>query len=233
MERRDTIMDIDYGHFYVTERVEHRFERLDGEPDFASGRPVLLTPGKVTVVSCVQSPYAPVMLIGTESEEDLPKLGEGWVLLDTVEYRPLYCGRMELWGCTTGQSNPSVHLDLHTSRTHQVRVYAKGREDAGQRFVESLDRDEVLHEGLEEYAIVFTPTGWQEPPQPDEELLRDPFLLDPRTGRRKVGSAYEQAAREYAGRQSSAEAQTGELSADAALNSGTPSKGWRLFPLWG
>ncbi|MDX2763585.1 hypothetical protein [Streptomyces europaeiscabiei] len=215
MERRDTIMDIDYGHFYVTERVEGGFERLDGEPDFVSGRPVLLTPGQVTVVSCVQSHNAPVTLIGTESEEDLPELGEGWALLDTVEYRPLYGGRMELWGCTTGQSKPSVHLDLPTSRTHLVRVYAKGREDADQRFVESLGKHEVLHEGLEEYAIVFTPTGWQEPPQPDEELLRDPFLLDPRTGRRKMGSPYEKAAREYARRQSSAEAQTGELSADA------------------
>ncbi|CAM5659476.1 hypothetical protein [Streptomyces pilosus] len=233
MERRDAMMDIDYGHFYVTERVEHGFERLDGEVDFASGRPVLLTPGKVTVVSCVQSHYAPVMLIGTESEEDLPKLGEGWALLGTVEYRPLYGGRMELWGCTTGQSKPAVHLDLSTSRTHLVRVYAKGREDADQRFVESLDRDEVLHDGLEEYAIVFTPTGWQEPPQPDEELLRDPFLLDPRTGRRKLGSPYEKAAREDARRQSSAEARTGELSADAAPHSGTPSEGWRRLPLWG
>lgn len=214
MERRDTIMDIDYSHFYVTERVEGGFERLDGEPDFASGRPVLLTPGQVTVVSCVQSHNALVTLIGTESEEDLPELGEGWALLDTVEYRPLYGGRMELWGCTTGQSKPPVHLDLPTSRTHLVRVYAKGREDADQRFVESLGRHEVLHEGLEEYTIVFTPTGWQEPPQPDEELLRDPFLLDPRTGRRRMGSPYK-AAREYARRQSSAEAHTGELSADA------------------
>jgi hypothetical protein len=79
-------------------------------------------------------------------------------------------------------------------------VYAKGREDANQRFVEGLGRDEVLHEGLEEYVIVFTPAGWQEPPQPDEELLRDPFLLDPRTGRRRVLHPKEQAAREAARR---------------------------------
>ncbi|MFH8612533.1 hypothetical protein ACH4D5_34150 [Streptomyces sp. NPDC018029] len=186
MERHDGIIDIDYSHFYVTERLEHGFESLAEESDFAGGRPVLLTPGQLTVCSCVQSHYAPVALISTGPDESLPELGEGWALLDTVEYQPVYGGRMELWGCTTGPSNPAVHLNVPTSHTHTVRVYAKGREDADQRFVESLDRDEVLHEGLEEYVIVFTPAGWQEPPQPDEELLRDSFLLDPSTGRRRV-----------------------------------------------
>ncbi|MHA4815402.1 hypothetical protein ACXZ65_13725 [Streptomyces aculeolatus] len=186
MERRDGIIDIDYGQFYITERVESGFERLDEPLDFTSGRPVLLTPGQVTVVSCVQSHYAPVALISTGPGEALPEFGEGWVLVDTVEYRPLYGGRMELWGCTTGPSDPPVHLHVTTSRTHTVRVYAQGREDADRRFVEGLGKDEVLNEGLEEYALVFAPAGWQEPPRPDEELLRNPFLLDPRTGRRKV-----------------------------------------------
>jgi hypothetical protein len=202
---------------YATERVEDGFERLDEEPDFASGRPVLLTPGQLTVCSCVQSHYAPVALISTGPDEGLPELGEGWALLDTVEYRPVYGGRMELWGCTTGPSNPAVHLNVPTSRTHTVRVYAKGREDANQRFVESLGRDEVLHEGLEEYVIVFTPAGWQEPPQPDEELLRDPFLLDPRTGRRRVFHPKEQAAREAARRSMATERQTDKPEANAGL----------------
>ncbi|WP_164716142.1 hypothetical protein [Streptomyces sp. WAC 06738] len=42
MERRDGIINIDYSQFYVTERVESGFERLDESPDFTSGRPVLL-----------------------------------------------------------------------------------------------------------------------------------------------------------------------------------------------
>ncbi|MGG8409069.1 hypothetical protein ACM614_21970 [Streptomyces sp. 12297] len=91
---------VEYSHFDVGEEWEAGFEQRDGKPDFASGRPVLVTAGSVTVVSRVQDHEAVVVL--AVSDGAVVPAGEGWDFLGSVEYRPVYGGRMGVWGPTSG-----------------------------------------------------------------------------------------------------------------------------------
>ncbi|MEU2563214.1 hypothetical protein ABZ626_28325 [Streptomyces longispororuber] len=182
---------VDYRQFYVMEVPDTDFDVPREEPDFASGNPVLVTPGQITISSEVQWHYAPVTLCQTSADDGWPPPTDQWVHLDSVEYRPVYHGRMRIFGCTTGPATPEVRLELSPDRTYTVHVYAKGREDAPARWEEYLADDEAeddedteddgsedgefddfQEQVFEEYLIVFVPLGYQEPPQPADRPWR-------------------------------------------------------------
>ncbi|WJV47521.1 hypothetical protein [Streptomyces flavofungini] len=179
------MISIDYRQFYVIEEPDSDFDVPRADRDFASGNPVLVTPGEITICSEVQWHYAPVTLCRASADVGLPPLADQWALLDSVEYRPVYHGGMRVLGCTTGPATPEVRLELSPGRTYTVHVYAKGREDAHARWEEYLADDvseddkeaedddsedgefDDFHEQVfEEYLIVFVPLGYQEAPQP-------------------------------------------------------------------
>ncbi|WP_190134170.1 hypothetical protein [Streptomyces longispororuber] len=189
------MISVDYSQFYVMEMYESEFDELPHmSPDFASHKPVLLTPGTITICSEVHWHYAPVTLLQVPTVDDIPTLGEEWAHLDSVEYRPVYRGTMQLYGCTTGPAEPDVRLQLDPGRTHAVHVYVKGRQDARVRWEEYLDNefpgedaytegndpsedeeDEFRKTVFEEYLIVFSPLGSQAAPQPADRPWRRRF----------------------------------------------------------
>ncbi|WP_282795184.1 hypothetical protein [Streptomyces sp. CC224B] len=192
MESHRGVISVDYSQFYVMEEPDSDFDVPQVDRDFASGKPVLVTPGEITICSKVQWHYAPVTLCSASVGVESPPIADEWVHLDSVEYRPVYRGAMRVFGCTTGPATPEVRLELSPNRTYTVHVYAKGREDAHARWDEYLandvsadddedtddDDDEYgevdnFHEQVfEEYLIAFVPLGYQESPQPAERPWR-------------------------------------------------------------
>ncbi|MGW1764319.1 hypothetical protein ACWCQL_09585 [Streptomyces sp. NPDC002073] len=169
---------VEYSHFDVGEEWEAGFEQRDGKPDFASGRPVLVTAGSVMVVSRVQDHEAVVVL--AVSDGAVVPAGEGWDFLGSVEYRPVYGGRMGVWGPTSGPAVSAADpvevfgrravpgepfLVLDPGVVYEVRVWARGRGTSAERFDAALDGDgDVPASGLEAYALLFVPAGRQEVP---------------------------------------------------------------------
>ncbi|MFM9607420.1 hypothetical protein DF268_06250 [Streptomyces sp. V2] len=55
-------------------------------------------------------------------------------------------------------------MALDPARTYAVQVWAQGREDSRERYEASAPGEAL--DGYETYAIVFAPSGAQEPPRP-------------------------------------------------------------------
>ncbi|WP_405606886.1 hypothetical protein [Streptomyces sp. NBC_00076] len=85
-------VNIEHGHFPVGEMWEPGFERRQGKPDFQTDEPVIVVPGRVIVTSRVHEHAAPVIVAVRDQEDDAP--GLGWTLLASVDYQPVYKGRM-------------------------------------------------------------------------------------------------------------------------------------------
>ncbi|MCF3124029.1 hypothetical protein IPZ68_30625 [Streptomyces arenae] len=203
MESSRGVISVDYSQFYVMEEVESDSAEIPHvSPDFASEKPVLLAPGYITMSSEVHWHYAPVTLCLVSAADELPSLGDQWAHLDSVEYRPVYRGRMRIFGCTTGPADPEVRLKLRPDRTYMVHVYAKGRDDARARWEQYLDDnsfedeyregdssadedgfDDFHEQVFEEYLIAFSPLGYQEPlPPADRPWYRRSRSATPEAG---------------------------------------------------
>ncbi|WP_158939434.1 hypothetical protein [Streptomyces sp. NRRL S-87] len=180
------VVDVEFAHFDVGEAAEEGFEPNGELPDFDAGRDVIPSAGCLTIVSRVQDHEACVALALSDSPGT--PAGEGWELLDSLSYRPVYGGRLEVWGPTSGAASPAASpmvvwgqavapgepvLELDPGRTYGVQVWAQGRHDAAERFDAALRAGaDALHQGLEAYVIVFTPDGHQEAPRPRPALTR-------------------------------------------------------------
>ncbi|MEV7415651.1 hypothetical protein [Streptomyces sp. NPDC089919] len=179
------LVDVEFAHFDVGEAVEEGFTTYDDRPDFKTERDVIPTAGCITVVSRVQDHGARVVLALSDSPGPP---AQGWELLGALSYRPVYGGRMEVWGPTSGPAVPTawaVHLwgraiapgepvlELDPGSTYRVQVWAHGRGESAERFDAALrEGGDAPYEGLESYVIVFTPAGRQEPPRPQSSATR-------------------------------------------------------------
>ncbi|MFJ5546309.1 hypothetical protein [Streptomyces sp. NPDC093225] len=168
------------------EAVVEGFEPYEEGPDFTSERVVLSSAGCIRIVSRVQDHEARVALALSESP-GVPG-GEGWELLDSVSYRPVYGGLLEVWGPTSGAASPAASpmevwgqavapgepvLELDPGSTYRVQVWAKGRHDSAERFDAALRAGtDAPQQGLESYVIVFTSDGDQESPRPRPATTR-------------------------------------------------------------
>ncbi|KOU30704.1 hypothetical protein ADK53_27815 [Streptomyces sp. WM6373] len=164
------VVGVAYSHFYIAEHVD---EGVDGLPDFRTDEPVIVTPGMLTIVSCVQAHDAWVTLMVAEAEP--VQQTEQWQSLGSWSYRPVNTGRMGISGPTTGPAVPALGwlpgsqgyaptLKLHPSTNYTVHVYARGREDSRARYEAAMDREEWgLREGFEHYVAIFVPAGEQAP----------------------------------------------------------------------
>ncbi|MFI6093111.1 hypothetical protein [Streptomyces sp. NPDC051218] len=167
------VVSIEYSHFYVHEAIENESERDDRTPDFRTDEPVIVTPGQLTVVSCVQSHDAWVSLMLTEVEPG--QQPEQWQLLGTWPYLPISGGRMSMSGPTTGPATPAMDwlpgptgytpdLQLDPATTYTVHVYARGRHDSRARYEAAMAREQWgLHEGFEDYVLAFIPSDARRP----------------------------------------------------------------------
>ncbi|MEU0008024.1 hypothetical protein ABZ079_28105 [Streptomyces sp. NPDC006314] len=167
------VVGIEYSHFYIAERIEEGFESVDDLPDFHTDEPVIVTPGRLTVVSRVQAHDAWVTLMAAEAEPE--QRTEQWQSLGSWLYRPIYGGRMGISGPTTGPATPAMGwlpgdqgfaptLTLHPATIYRVHVYARGREDSRARYEAAMARKEWgLSEGFEDYVAIFIPAGEQAP----------------------------------------------------------------------
>ncbi|MEU0069928.1 hypothetical protein ABZ027_10370 [Streptomyces sp. NPDC006332] len=181
-------VNIEHGHFPVGEMWEPGFKRRDGKPDFQTNEPVIVVSGQVIVTSRVQEHTAPVVVAVRDHEDDTP--GPGWTLVASVDYQPVYKGRMavldtldgpagpaagpiEVFGQQAEPGEPFVHLD--PARTYRAQVWSQGRSDSRERFNAATRREEGRgQDGFERYLIAFVPSGTQEPPAPTaEESRRD------------------------------------------------------------
>ncbi|WLW54261.1 hypothetical protein [Streptomyces sp. YU58] len=169
---------IEYSHFPVGELWEPGFEQGDDRPDFRTSEAVVAVPGRIIVRSRVQVHTAPVVLALSSRHDQAP--GDGWELLASVAYRPVYAGRMAafdtmnglaqsageavgVFGRQVAPGEPSIELD--PSHTYDVRVWAQGRSDSRERFdAAAPGADTEGAPALEAYLIVFAPSGTQEPP---------------------------------------------------------------------
>jgi hypothetical protein len=184
-------VNIERSHFRVDEMWEPGFERREANPDFQSEQPVVAVPGQVVVTSRVQEHTAPVALAVSDREDDTP--GPGWALVGSVDYQPVYSGRMaaidtlngpagpadesiEVFGQQADPGQPFVVLD--PSRTYRAQVWSQGRSDSRERFDAGMQRHEGRSsDGFETYVIVFVPSGMQEPPvAAAEESRRDRLI---------------------------------------------------------
>ncbi|MFJ9596680.1 hypothetical protein ACIRS3_28500 [Streptomyces virginiae] len=131
------VVGVAYSHFYIAEHVEEAVEGVDDLPDFRTAEPVIVTPGMLTIVSCVQAHDAWVTLMVAEAEP--VQQTEQWQSLGSWAYRPISTGRMAISGPTTGPAVPALGwlpgsqgyaptLTLHPSTNYTVHVYARGAE---------------------------------------------------------------------------------------------------------
>lgn len=169
------VISIEYSHFYISEDIETALDGLDQTPDFRTDDPVIVTPGQLTIVSCVQSHDAWVTLMLTEAEP--VEQSEQWQLLGRWPYLPISGGRMSMSGPTTGPAAPAAGwltggqgyapaLQLDPATIYTVHVYAKGRQDSRARHEAAMAREEWgLHEGFEDYVAAFVPTRQQVRPR--------------------------------------------------------------------
>ncbi|APU38867.1 hypothetical protein [Streptomyces sp. TN58] len=161
------VVGIEYSHFFIGEPIEGALVGVDQMPDFRTEQPVIITPGKVTVRSCVQSHDAWVTLMLADCAP--VEQSEQWPLLGVWSYEPAASGRMILHGPTTGPARPAVGwlpgghdhprpLKLSPGTKYAVHVYARGRKDSRARFEAAMTRKDFgLHEGFEDYVVVFVP----------------------------------------------------------------------------
>ncbi|MFE5595732.1 hypothetical protein [Streptomyces sp. NPDC056549] len=166
MEIVSGVIGVAYSHFYIVERVE---KGVAGLPDFRTDEPVIVTPGRLTIVSCVQEHDAWVTLMVAETEP--VQQTEQWQPLGSWPYRPVSTGQMRISGPTTGPAVPALGwlpgsqgyaptLTLHPSTLYTVHVYARGRADSRARYEAAMAREEWgLREGLEHYVAIFIPAG--------------------------------------------------------------------------
>ncbi|MFC8130196.1 hypothetical protein [Streptomyces sp. NPDC057302] len=180
---RAGIVDIEYSHFSVGEIPGDGFDLVDAEVDFQTDRPVIVVPGLVVVISRVQAHYAPVVLALSHGQDAVP--GEGWQLVDTVSYTPVYAGLMAVYDTMNGISSPSDAplvlfgqsaepgepvVELDPGWTYRVQVWAQGRDTSRERHEAAMAREEWgASEGFEAYAVVFFPASEQEAPEPAHE----------------------------------------------------------------
>jgi hypothetical protein len=176
MDTVSGVVGIAYSHFYVSEYVKPGFDNSTQAPDFRTDAPVILTPGRLTIVSQVQAHDAWVTLMLSDAEP-VPQTRQ-WQLLGTWRYPPMYGGRMGISGPTTGPARPAMgwisggrgddrSLALDPSVVYTVHVYARGRQDSRVRFEAAVEREQWgTHEGYEDYVLVFVPAGHQPKPQP-------------------------------------------------------------------
>jgi hypothetical protein len=176
MDMVSGVVSIAYSHFYVSEHVEPGFDSTTEAPDFRTDAPVIRTPGRLTIVSHVQSHDAWVTLMLSEAEP--AQQAEQWQLLGTWPYPPVYGGRMGIADPTTGPAMPAMGwlsggqgddrwLTLDPSTVYTVHVYARGRQDSRVRYEAAMEREEWgTHEGFEDYVVVFIPAGHQPHPRP-------------------------------------------------------------------
>ncbi|MET7737734.1 hypothetical protein ABZT02_41515 [Streptomyces sp. NPDC005402] len=173
-------VNIEHGHFPVGEMWEPGFERREDEPDFQTDAPVIVVPGQVIVTSRVQEHAAPVVVAVRDQEDDAP--GPGWTLVASVDYRPVYTGRMAVLDSLNGPAGPAAgslevfgqraepgepFVQLDPARTYRAQVWAQGRSDSRERFDAAIRREEQGgQDGFETYLIAFIPSGMQEPPVP-------------------------------------------------------------------
>jgi hypothetical protein len=170
------VVGIEDSHFYISEHSEPGIDNSTKEPDFRTDAPVILTAGRLTIVSNVRSHHAWVTLILSEREP--VQQTEQWQRLGNWSYRPVHGGRMGISGPTTGPAMPamdwlsggqgddrSLHLDPAT--VYGVHVYAKGRQDSRSRYEAAMERGEWgIRAGFEDYVIVFIPTERQRTSRP-------------------------------------------------------------------
>ena len=175
------VVSIAYSHFYISEHVEAGFDSTVQAPDFRTNDPVILTPGQLTIVSHVQSHDAWVTLVLSEVEP--VQQTEQWQLLGKWPYPPMYGGRMGISGPTTGPAMPAMgwlsggqrddrSLTLDPATVYTVHVYARGRQDSRARYEAAMEREEWgIHEGFEDYVVVFIPAGQQTKPRPTQGFV--------------------------------------------------------------
>lgn len=175
MEIVSGVAGIEYSHFYISEQIAPGFEDDSQVPDFRTDEPVLLTPGQLTIVSCVQSHAAWVTLM--LSDEEPVQQTDEWQRLGTWPYAPIYEGRMCISGPTTGPASPAMDwlpgrgadllLTLDPASVYTAHVYARGRQESRARFEAAMEREEWgMHEGFEDYVVVFIRAGQQTKPRP-------------------------------------------------------------------
>ncbi|MGN5392410.1 hypothetical protein [Streptomyces sp. JL7001] len=165
------VVGVAYSHFYIAEHVEEGTESVDNLPDFLTDEPVIVTPGMLTIVSCVQEHDAWVTLMIAEAEP--VQQTEQWQSLGSWPYRPVHTGRIGISGPTTGPAVPALGwlpgsqgyaptLTLHPAMIYTVHVYARGRDDSRARYEAAMVREERgLREGFEDYVAIFIPAGEQ------------------------------------------------------------------------
>jgi hypothetical protein len=170
------VVSIEYSHFSISEYVEPGFDSAAQVPDFRTDAPVILTPGRLTIISGVQSHEAWVTLMLSDAEP--VQQTEQWQLLGTWPYPPVYGGRMGMSGPTAGPAMPAMGWlsggqgedrspALDPSTVYTVHVYARGRQDSRARYEAAMEREQWgLHEGFEDYVVVFIPAGQQTKPRP-------------------------------------------------------------------
>ncbi|MGW2233480.1 hypothetical protein [Streptomyces sp. NPDC001759] len=175
-------VSIEHSHFSVGEHWERGFERRESKPEFQTAEPVVADPGHLVVTSRVQEHSAPVVLAVNDQLDEAP--GPAWTLLASVEYKPVYTGRMAVFDTMNGPARPAREsvevfglqaqpgepfMALDPSRTYRAQVWSQGRSDSRERFDAAMEREEWgVHEGFEAYVIVFVPSGTQERPTPSE-----------------------------------------------------------------
>jgi hypothetical protein len=173
------VLSIAYSHFSVSEHVEPGFDPTTQAPDFDTDAPVILTPGRLTVGSNVQSHDAWVTLMLSDAEP-VPQT-EQWQQLGVWPYPPVHGGRMGIAGPTTGPAMPAMgrlsggqgddrSLALDPSTVYTVHAYARGRHDSRVRYEAAMGRAGwATHEGFEDYVLVFVPAGHQPKPRPTRQ----------------------------------------------------------------
>lgn len=175
-------VSIEYSHFSVGEHWERGFERRKSEPNFQTDEEVIVVPGQLVVTSRVQEHTAPVVLAVNDQLDEAP--GSAWTLVASVDYQPVYKGRMAAFDTMNGPAQPArasvevfgqrvepgePFVALDPSRTYRAQVWSQGRSDSRERFNAAMERTEWGGRGgFEAYVIVFVPSGTQEPPAPSE-----------------------------------------------------------------
>lgn len=171
---------IEHGYFSVGELWVPGFERREHKPDFQAAEPVMVVPGRIVVISRVQEHAAPVVLAVSDREGEAP--GPMWTLVASVNYQPVYRGRMAALDTMNGPSGPAADglevfgqwadpggplMDLDPSRVYRAQVWSQGRTDSRERFDAGTRREErAARDGFEMYLIAFHPWGTQAPPPP-------------------------------------------------------------------
>ncbi|MGW0337153.1 hypothetical protein ACWD0J_35920 [Streptomyces sp. NPDC003011] len=172
-------VNIEHGHFLVGEMWEPGFERREGKPEFRNAEPVIVVPGQVIVTSRVQEHTVPVVVAVRDDEDDAP--GSGWTLVASVDYQPVYKGRMAALDTLNGPARPAAgsievfgqqaepgepFVSLDPVRTYRAQVWSQGRSDSRERFDAATRHEEGDGQVFERYLIAFVPSGTQAPPAP-------------------------------------------------------------------